>query len=226
MNILAIDTATPACAVGIRTGDGVEIVRVVDEHRRHTEVLTLAIRMLLDECNLSPSDLSRVVVDRGPGLFTGLRVGVTSATSLAQALGCELVSVTSLELLAWGARDAGVRGTLVSVVDARRGEVFVQTFELGEGAEEQGDPEVAFPHDVIATWTKSALPITFSGDGVERYREAFAAVANGAVHPQRVPSMSAALALGSTRTPVASIAPLYLREADAIANFSTRERSS
>ena len=115
-------------------------MRVLDEARHHTETLTPGIISLLEECGLAPSDIDRVVVDRGPGLYTGLRVGVTTATSLAQALGCALVSVTSLELLAWGARDAGVRGTALCAVDGRRGEVFVQTFHLGEGVEAVGEP--------------------------------------------------------------------------------------
>ena len=225
MNVLAIDTATTACGVGISTDGGVTIVRVLDEARHHTETLTPGIISLLEECGLAPSDIDRVVVDRGPGLYTGLRVGVTTATSLAQALGCALVSVTSLELLAWGARDAGVRGTALCAVDARRGEVFVQTFHLGEGVEAVGEPEVASPRTVVITWATNGAPATFTGDGVARYLEDFAAVPNATVFAQSVPSLHAALALGATRDPVTAIAPLYLRDADAVANFSTRERS-
>lgn len=225
MNLVAIETATPACAVGVRTGAGVEITRVVDEHRQHTEALTLGIATLLDECALTPRDIDRVVVDRGPGLFTGLRVGIATAVAFAQALGCEIVGVTSLELLAHGAFDAGVRGTLACAVDGRRGEVFVQSFSLGEGVVELGHAQVVTPRSVVVEWVTNGAPVTFTGDGVERYVADFRAVPNAKIYAQSVPSVHAALAMGEQRAPGATIIPLYLREADAVANFTTRERS-
>ncbi len=97
MNLLAIETATTACAIGVRARDTV-VVRVLDEQRRHTEFLAPGIDALLAEVGLGPRDLDRIVVDRGPGLYTGLRVGLATAGALAQALGCDLVGVTSLEL--------------------------------------------------------------------------------------------------------------------------------
>jgi tRNA threonylcarbamoyladenosine biosynthesis protein TsaB len=226
VNILAIETATPACAVALATTDGRELIRVVDEHRQHTEALTPGIAALLDELGLRPRDVDRVVVDRGPGLFTGLRVGIATATSFAQALGCPVVTVTSLELLARGARDAGVRGTLVSAVDGRRGEVFVQTFTLGDEVDAVGPPRVARPRDVVIEWATNGAPVCFTGDGVARYIADFDAVANGSVFEASVPSMHAALELGRVRRPDVVVTPLYLREADAVANFSTRQRST
>ncbi|HUX04299.1 MAG TPA: tRNA (adenosine(37)-N6)-threonylcarbamoyltransferase complex dimerization subunit type 1 TsaB [Acidimicrobiales bacterium] len=223
MNIVAIETATSACAVGVRASDGFELARVVDEQRRHSEVLTAAISAMLGEAGLAPRDVNRVVVDRGPGLFTGLRVGVATALAFAQALGCELVAVTSLEMLAHGAHARGVRGSFVSCVDGRRGEVFVQEFELGEGVFERGVPEVAVAAHVAARWARHDGAVTFAGDGAERYADDFDALTNAQRWSQRVPPVSAALALGATRVPVASVTPLYLRDADAVANFSTRQ---
>jgi len=224
MNIIAIETATSACAVGVRAGDAVALTRVVDEQRRHTEALTPALSAMLVEAGLRPRDVERVVVDRGPGLFTGLRVGVATALAFVQALGCELVAVTSLEMLAHGAHGRGVRGTFVSCVDGRRGEVFVQTFELGEVVREQSVPEVRVARDVAAQWAGGSARVTFSGDGALRYADDLALVANGVLFDQPVPPVSAALALGAARTPVATVTPLYLRDADAVANFTTRQR--
>lgn len=225
MNILAIETATPACALGLRTHDGFEVAWVVDDERHHTEVLTSSIARLLAGSDLRVRDLDRVVVDRGPGLFTGLRVGLATALGLSEATGCALVGVTSLELLAHGSHESGTRGTLVCAVDGRRGEVFVQTFRLEASVAEVSAPAVARPRDVVIEWATNGAPVTFSGDGVERYLRDFAAVPNGTVERQLVPSVAAALSLGATRDPVAHVDPLYLREADAVANFSTRQRS-
>lgn len=224
MNLLAIETATQACCVGVRTTSGVEIARVVDENRQHTETLALGMGALIREAGLIPRDIDRVVVDRGPGLFTGLRVGIATANAFAQGLGCGMVGVTSLELLAHGAHEAGVRGTLVSAVDGRRGDVFVQTFELGDGVQELGQPEVAIPRDVAAQWASRGSSVTFTGDGINRYLADFSGLRNTSIYTQLVPSMHAALWLGENAKPVVAIDALYLREADAVANFATRER--
>jgi tRNA threonylcarbamoyladenosine biosynthesis protein TsaB len=226
VNILAIETATTACGVGVRTSNGVELVRVVNDDRRHTESLAPAMRELLEEVQLAARDVTHVVVDRGPGLFTGLRVGIATAIAFSEGVGCALVGVTSLELLAHGAYDAGVRGTLVSCVDGRRGEIFVQTFTLDGGVRVMSEPGIGVASDVVAKWVASTAPVTFTGDGVARYAGDFQAVANASVFLQSVPSLRAALDLGERRDRDEILTPLYLREADAVANFTTRERSS
>ena len=226
MNTVAIETATTSCALGVRTRSGREVTRVVDEERRHTETLTLALAALLVECDLRPRDVECVVVDRGPGLYTGLRVGVATAVAFARALGVGVVGVTSLELLARGAYEAGARGTLVSAVDARRGEIFVQRFELAQDGAlvvATSEPAVTRARDVVIEWATNGAPVTFTGDGVERYAADFDAVPNGTVLPQRVPSLRAALDAGVGATLESSVTPLYLREADAVANFTTRD---
>jgi len=224
VNILGIETATAACALGVRTEAGAEVTRVVGGDRRHTEALALEMRRVLDELDLSSRDIGRVAVDRGPGLFTGLRVGVATAIAFAQGLGVDVVGVTSLELLAHGARDLGARGRVVSCVDGRRGEVFVQAFTVDESIAALDEPRVTTARDVAVTWATSGAPVTFTGDGVERYRDDFAAVPNGSIVDQRVPSVHAMLEIATWRGPDRVVTPLYLREADAVANFSTRQR--
>ncbi len=225
MNILAIETATSACAIGLRTNER-ELTRVLDLERRHTEVLATGIAAMLDELGVTSRDLDRVVIDVGPGLFTGLRVGVATAIGLGEGLGCEIVSVSSLELYAHGAALARQRGTFVAAVDGRRGEVFVQTFVVGDDdVVATSSPVVTTARKVVIEWATNAKPVTFTGDGVERYLRDFAAVPTARVWDQRVPSLEAALALGATREPSSHVTPLYLREADAVANFTTRERS-
>ncbi|MGB8196952.1 MAG: tRNA (adenosine(37)-N6)-threonylcarbamoyltransferase complex dimerization subunit type 1 TsaB [Acidimicrobiales bacterium] len=223
VNIVAIETATPACAIGVRTSTGVEFTRVVDDGRRHTEALTGALATLLEEIRLRPRDVDRVVVDRGPGLFTGLRVGIATAIAFSQALGCDLVGVTSLEMLAGGAFEVGVRGTVVACVDGRRGEVFAQGFLLEDEVRALDDARVTTAKGEAGIWQAKGSPTTFTGDGVERYREAFTDPLF-AIFDQAVPSVRAGIALGLVRLPEEFVTPLYLREADAVANFTTRER--
>jgi len=226
MNILAIETATPVCAIGVRSTRGAAVTRIVDRDRRHTEALVPGIVDLLDECALRPRDIDRVVIDRGPGLFTGLRVGIATATSFAQAIGCGIVAVTSLELLAHGARHAGVRGVLVCAVDARRGEVFGQSFALGDGVEVLDSARATTPHELVIEAATFASPLTYTGDGVERYLSDFQSIPHATVFAQSVPSLHAALELGRERDLDEVVTPLYLRDADAVSNFTTRQRPS
>jgi tRNA threonylcarbamoyladenosine biosynthesis protein TsaB len=225
VNILAIETATTACAIALRVASGEEFEVVLDDERRHTESLTPGIRDLLARVGLAAKDLDRVVVDRGPGLYTGLRVGVATAIGLSLGASAELVSVTSLELLAHGAHRSGVRGTFVSAVDGRRGELFVQTFSLENEVSSQSEPAVTRPDTLRDVWVRRDEPVTFGGDGVTRYETEFRELLRATLLDQRVPPPVEALGLGALRAPEHDVSPLYLREADAVANFSTRERS-
>jgi tRNA threonylcarbamoyladenosine biosynthesis protein TsaB len=223
MNILAIETATTACAIGLATTDGERRSLIVSGDRHHTESLMPGIRDLLASASLSPQSLERIVVDRGPGLYTGLRVGLATAVGLALALDCELVGVTSLEVLAAGAHRAGVLGTLLVAVDGRRGEVFVQSFQLDDVVTPTSLPSVERPSEVISQWASGGA-ITVTGDGATRYRAEFGSLQAVTIFDQPVPPPLEALELGATREPEGDVVPLYLREPDAIANFSTRER--
>jgi tRNA threonylcarbamoyladenosine biosynthesis protein TsaB len=227
VNIIAIETATTACAIALRLDSGEEFEVVLDDQRRHTETLTPGIRDLLRDIALAPKDLDRVVVDRGPGLYTGLRVGVATAIGLSLGASADLVSVTSLELLARGASRRGVRGTFVAAVDGRRGELFVQTFSLSDDdVHSLSEPAVTTPTALTDEWANREKAVIFAGDGVARYEAEFARLVHATFLDQSVPPPLEALALGETRPSEDAVTPMYLREADAIANFSTRERSS
>lgn len=228
MNILAIETATTACAIGLHT-NGRSYVRILDLERRHTEVLTAGIRELLSEHSLVARDLTRVVADRGPGLFTGLRVGIATAQALAHGVGAEMVAATSLELLARSAARSGVRGAMYALVDARRGELFAQSFELTndvDGLEATGPALVTTPDEIIQQLNKAEHTVTISGDGVQRYGDLFASIGQVQIRVDVVPSLDEMLAIAQWRSACEEIVPLYLREADAVANFTTRQRSS
>ena len=228
MNIVAIETATTACAIGLLSAQGCD-VRVLDTQRRHTEVLTAGIAQLLGDHSLSASDLDRVVVDRGPGLFTGLRVGIATAQALAQGVGAELVAASSLELLARAAARDDVRGCVYALVDARRGEIFSQCFELNDDVdalEANDSPAVTTAPQLAQLLSITNRAVTLTGDGVARYRDVFAPLAHVTLREDLTPSPGEMLAIATWRPASTALAPLYLREADAVANFTTRQRAS
>ena len=128
--VVAIETATETVGVAVRTPAGVEAAFALTGRRRHVESLTPALEHLLTQVDLVPGDLGVVAVDVGPGLFTGLRVGVAAAKALAQSLGVGVLTATSLDILTAAAAEVGHSGLILACVDARRGEVFASVREL------------------------------------------------------------------------------------------------
>ena len=134
VNLLAIETATDMVGVALIRGDGGAAERVHVGGRAHAELLAPAIEEVCAVSGCAVGDIGSIAVDVGPGLFTGLRVGVATAKALAQALSIGVLGVSSLDILAAAARHrmgaaAGQAGA-GSVIDARRGEVFVASYRF------------------------------------------------------------------------------------------------
>lgn len=127
--VLAIDTATPAVTAGVvRVDGGFELLaeRVTVDARAHAECLTPNIIGALQDCGLTMTDLTAVVVGCGPGPFTGLRVGMASAAAYGHALGIPVYGVCSLDAI--GGRSSG---EVLVVTDARRREVYWARYRDG-----------------------------------------------------------------------------------------------
>src|SRR5207237_1708183 len=131
-----------------------------------------AIAYLLEQLDLSLDQLSAIGVGRGPGVFTGLRVGVTTAKVMAQALRIPLIAVPSLDLLAFEVRYTD--RLVVPVLDARRGEVFYATYrQVPGGVQRLSDYEIGTPEDLGAELGAKGEEVLLIGDGALRYRERF-----------------------------------------------------
>lgn len=141
MAILAFDTATRATAVALQRAREGEALEARDdpppgERPRHTACLLPLIADVLARSSAPWSELERIAVGVGPGTFTGLRIGISTARALAGVLGIPLVAVPTLESLAVALRSedvGGVRDAVVSVIDARRREVFAAAWSLADG---------------------------------------------------------------------------------------------
>ena len=235
--IVAIETATETVGVAVRTPAGVQAEFALTGRRRHVETLTPALEHLLGQVALAPADLGVVAVDIGPGLFTGLRVGVAAAKGLALSLGIGVVGATSLDILAAAAAGTGHRGLVLACVDARRGEVFATVREIDSAdvvAAERIPPGLFAPADLaVALKGLAGAPVCAVGDGALRYAEALAAVPGvELVAAVSFPPPAALLGLALARleageAPVEPgfVVPLYMREADARSNFTRAERA-
>lgn len=122
--LLNIETATTNCSVALsHNGNLVNCIENNEADFRHSDHLHIFIKQLLDEANIKPFQLSGVAVSKGPGSYTGLRIGVSTAKGLCYAHDLPLISVNSLEVLA-AAYNPETSDLLIPMFDARRMEVF------------------------------------------------------------------------------------------------------
>jgi tRNA threonylcarbamoyladenosine biosynthesis protein TsaB len=213
MKILAIETATTAVGCAL-WADGAPLASfVLVAPQRHSEVLMPAIDDLCRYAAVPVSGLDGVAVDVGPGLFTGLRVGLATARAIATARNIPAAGVTSLEALAHPHRRRP--GLLVAVVDARRGEVFSAIYAGGsEVLEDRRAARLSSPEDLAAELAALGERPLAVGDGAWRYRELLVAGAEVAGPADASPSPLVVAEIGSARLTRSLPEPLYLRQAD------------
>ncbi len=229
MLLLCLDTATPNVRVALGL-DGAVLGEVGLAHRstrgrprpRHAEQLVPAIEYLCLECDVRLDQLAAIAVGVGPGLFTGLRVGVTTARSLAQVLRIPLVPLPSLDLIAFPLRHTD---RLIAVVtDARRREVYWALYRPVPGGVQRETPYGLGPAaDVVAELGARGEETVVAGDGGLAFETAYGAldrvVLAGAAHAW--PAAAAMVELASARvereefSPAGEVLPMYLRASDA-----------
>jgi tRNA threonylcarbamoyladenosine biosynthesis protein TsaB len=227
--ILGIDTATPQVSVAIGGHEGVLAGIQVSRGKRHAENLTPAIQFACNQAQLALRDMSVVAVDLGPGLFTGLRVGVAAAKSIAHALRVPMIGVSSLDLVAFPVRFTN--RLIVATVDARRGEVFYAFYrQVPGGIQRLSDHEVGSPDDLASELLASGEDCLLVGDGALRYREVFDGLNKVEIvgEEMQYPAASSlvmlahAQALREEFVKPWELKPIYLRKPDAEINWSTR----
>ena len=218
--ILGFDTATAATTVALMGSDGAAMETRDDPPEgarpNHASRLLELIEEVLVLASASWSEVGRLAVGVGPGGFTGLRIGVSTARALAQAHELPVVPVSSLAALALGAERDG--RLIVPVIDARRGEVFAAAYR--DGREADTAPFVASPERACEWAAGLSAPLAV-GDGAVRYRANFEA-AGVEVPPGDDPIHRIAAAqvcrLGASGEPAdrEALLPHYLREPDAV----------
>jgi tRNA threonylcarbamoyl adenosine modification protein YeaZ len=233
MLVLAFDTSTTQGAVGWIDAPRAAPVERIDGFAEsvmparpgHAETLIGRIEATLEAGGFALDQVELIVFGRGPGSFTGLRIGLSTAKGLALARGVPIVGLSSLESLALS---AGLDGLVAPVVDARRGEIFTAVYEVGRNkgrpfarsvVAEQVLPPAGFAE--LLAQAKIANSVSLIGDGTARYREELGA--HGVIQIGRFAAPSAVemaitglerfLAHGGDDP--ATVEPVYLREPDA-----------
>lgn len=205
MIILALDTCLAACSVAILDGGRVLAARSEPMARGHQERLAPLAAEIMAEAGLAFADLDRIGVTLGPGSFTGLRVGLAFAKGLGAALSLPVVGVGVLEALA-----DGQPGLVFAVMDAKRGQLYLQAFEDGRPVMA---PD-ALDHGTAAARLvelAAGRPATLVGPGAALLAEVLPD-ARAVALDHADPAAVARLAAARTPTPPR---PLYLRAPDA-----------
>ena len=221
--ILCIETGTDICSVGIAKDGELLSLRESDEGRDHARKVGVFVDELLRETGIVPDDLDAVAVGKGPGSYTGLRIGVSFAKGLCYGLQKPLVAVGSLDALAEVAREdyeAGILSVddwdgayLCPMVDARRMEVYAQVFDS------EGRPQGEVSAEVVdegsfAAFRGQGRPFVIFGSGARKCAD----VLPDAVYVEVTPSARgvarlAQQALDEGRTEdIAYFEPFYLKD--------------
>lgn len=231
MLILAIETSTPRSSVALVSHDGVVAGAHLGLPRRHGEFVAPAIEFSLRQAGRTVDDVTGVAVGTGPGLYTGLRVGLVTARVFATARRLPVVGMCGLDVLAFQARHVG--RPVVAALDARRGEVFWAVYQpVPGGVQREGELRVGRPEELAAELQSTGRECLVIGDGAARYREELDGqhLVHVAVDGRGQPD---AADLGTLAVPrfereetqrPDQLEPVYLRHADAKIGWEQRGR--
>jgi tRNA threonylcarbamoyladenosine biosynthesis protein TsaB len=221
MLVLGIETSTAVSSAAIGSEQGTVASALLGRGKGHEQFLVPAIRFILDEAEIPMRQLAGIAVGVGPGLFTGMRVGVTTAKTMAQALRIPIVGIPSLDLLAYSVRYTP--RLICACVDARRGEVFSAFYRQVPGGVQRLSEYVAWPPGRLAGEVQArGEEVLFVGNGTLVYRDKLtAARAEFASQSQAFPTAAALVELAIPRfiredtDPLLELEPLYVRKTDA-----------
>ena len=231
MIVVAIETSTPQTSVAI--GSDRQIVGNISlAGQARQEAVTPALDQLLEWTGVRLSQVGGIAVGIGPGLFTGLRVGVETAKTLAQVLAVPIVGITSLDALAFAVRHT--HKLIVAVVDGRRGEVFYAIYRSLPGGVVRGhDYTVATPDHLCAELETIPGEMLAVGDGVILYRNHLEELGSRVEIASAIRAHPEAAALAELAVPrflreehdrLHEVTPLYVRRSDAEIAWDRRDR--
>lgn len=221
MRILAVDTATEVCGIGLSADGRSRLELIINQGMTHTKVLMEGIRTILALAKWELTELDALAVARGPGSFTGLRIGISTMKGIARSLDKPLVGVSSLEVLA---RQAPQGHPLVCpMIDARRKEVYWSLYRQSEDGLTQIHPEQA--GSAIDALDQVDGQCLFIGNGAalyapvinKRHQDAvfMTETTLNAPRPGLVAVLATKLMVTDGGEDIAHFKPVYLRKSDA-----------
>ena len=175
LNILCVDTSTEACSVAVLKQDDNE--QVIKDNfmfapREHTTKILPTVASVLEEAGLTINDIDVVAYGRGPGSFTGVRIGISIAQGLAFGIEKNMVGVSTLQAMAQQAYKIDNVSNVYAAIDARMGEVYYAHYQLIDGLMTLiGDEMVIKPSDLLALKVNIIENSALVGTGWQAYPE-------------------------------------------------------
>ena len=227
MTILALDTSNKTLSVAVELTDGTIIEQTIENTLQHSVLLVPTIEAVFKEAGITAKDLTKIIVAEGPGSYTGLRIGVTVAKTLAKSLGIPLVGVSSLDVfLPPLALKVEVGEAVVPFFDARRGNIFAVGYrKTGEGFEKVIPERHSSWDDFLKVLPKFAAGVTFVGQlqsiTKEEIVEKGASEAKWLEGSDAIPHATSLIELGRNKEAVDAdvFVPMYLKLAEAEENW-------
>jgi len=216
MRVLALDTALDACAAAVLDTERRDLVasETIPMTLGHAEALMPLIARVMDAARLDFNDIDRIAVTVGPGSFTGVRVGIAAARGIALAADKPAIGLTTLAAFTAPHVAAGFAGTVIPVIDARHGHVYMQVF--GPGGRATIPPRLAAVREAVEA-ARSHAPALITGSATSLVAAEWAA---DEPRPQlataSAPDIGWVARLGAAAQPDRALPkPLYLRPPDA-----------
>lgn len=170
MKILALDTATNICSVAVFEDDKVLAEKNVNSDKNHSEIVLKLIDDTLKKINLNIQNIDAFAISNGPGSFTGLRVSSATVRAFAAIKNLDIYEVCTLDSLAYNAIIEYKNATIVSIIDARRKEVYFSIYNLNNGEVERIIEYDCIKFTDVLELSKKYENIVFVGDAVEMYK--------------------------------------------------------
>ena len=212
--ILCLETATTNCSVGVaRDGKLLSLKEDNSKNYSHAEKLHLFIQDVLKDAGITTGDLDAIAISKGPGSYTGLRIGVSAAKGLCFSLDIPLISVPTLDLLAYKLK--GRNGSFISMLDARRMEVYSAVYDAEMNQIRDTQAQVLDENSFSAYLDKTQ--VHFIGNGVAKFEE-ICHHQNAVFHKQEYPSAKEMIEIAeykyqkSDTEDVAYFEPYYLKD--------------
>jgi tRNA threonylcarbamoyladenosine biosynthesis protein TsaB len=231
MKILSIDTSTHVMGVALSEDNNVIGELITNVKKNHSIRLMPAIEQLMKDCEITPKMLHKIVVAKGPGSYTGVRIGITIAKTLAWSLNIPLIGISSLELMAWNGK--GFDGYVCPIMDARRKQLYTGLYQFNGKAMttiiEDQNVLIEIWMDKIKELNK---PVLLLGNDLPIHQETIQkslgeqVVFSPYVDWNPRPSLLAYIGLEKEAEPIHSFVPSYLRLAEAEANWLASNESS
>ena len=221
MKLLAFDTSNQALSLAILEDEQVLAQTTLNIKKNHSITLMPAIDFLMNSLDMKPKDLDRIVVAQGPGSYTGLRIAVATAKTLAHTLKIELVGVSSLLALV----PEQVEGLVIPIMDARRNNVYAGFYQSGQAVR----PEAHLPlAEVLEMAGTADQPVTFVGETAtfaEQIKDALPQAAIQSTLPDA--ATIGRLGLDLPAQSIHDFVPNYLKRVEAEENWlKTHQESS